>query len=243
MTKHGVKASQGRRNKPSPADMAVMWSWKQPRLIENMQSTGRRLLVIERGFIQPRNEWFTLTLDGFNGRGKFAPVGDGGERWEKYFSHHLRPWKDGEGDYALIIGQVPGDSALHGTDIVAWAQQKTDELVRLGHRVVYRPHPLRFTPCPSGAELLPGSLHDVMAKASRVVTFNSTTAVESVLAGIPTVISDIGSVAFPMASHEVDEPLVRPDRTAWCHDLAWRQWKLEEMADGTAWEHVCKALG
>jgi hypothetical protein len=241
MEKHGVTTSHGRRNKTSDADMAVMWSWKQKRLIEHMQATGRHLLVIERGFIQPRNEWFSLTLDGFNGRGKFAPAGDKGERFERHFSHHLKPWIDG-GEYALVIGQVPRDSALHGADIVAWARQKTEELLRAGQRVVYRPHPLTFTPCPEGAELSTGSLKEDFAKASCVVTFNSTTAVEAVLAGIPTVISDIGSVAYPMASHEIGEPLRRPDRTAWCHDLAWRQWKLEELEDGTAWEHVRRAL-
>lgn len=242
MEKHGVRTSRGRRNKQSDADMAVMWSWKQKRLIEHMQSNGRHLLVIERGFIQPRNEWFTLTVDGFNGRGMFAPARDEGERFQQYFAHHLKPWREDEGEYALVIGQVPGDSALHGTDIVSWAQQKANELLRLGQRVIYRPHPLAFTPCPKGAELSSRSLDQDFAQASCVVTFNSTTAVEAVLAGIPTVISDIGSVAYPMASHEIDEPLRRPDRTAWCHDLAWRQWKLEELADGTAWEHVRQVL-
>jgi hypothetical protein len=142
----------------------------------------------------------------------------------------------------LLIGQVPQDAALQGTDIVRWAQQTTDQLAALGHRVLYRPHPLSTTPCPRGAELSTGTLDEDFANADRVVTFNSTTAVEAIFAGIPTVIHDIGSPAYPMASHDVAESLVRPDRTKWCHDMAWRQWSLEEMADGTAWVHALKSI-
>jgi hypothetical protein len=205
---------------------------------EPMLRSGRHVIVIERGFIQPRKEWFSLAVNGFNGRGRFAPSCDNGERWKKHFAHHLQPWREGDKGYALLIGQVPGDAALHGLDIVAWAQRMTTELLRLGHRVVYRPHPKGPTPCPVGAELSGRSLAEDFSDASRVVVYNSTTAVESVLAGIPTVTMDVGSVAYPMASHDLTAPLIRPDRTRWCYDLAWRQWTLEELGNGLAWHHT-----
>jgi hypothetical protein len=242
MRRHGDKPFIGKKWKPSNADLSVIWSWKRPAIIEAMLSSNRHVLVMERGFIQPRFEWCSLAFDGMNGRGKFAPAGDGGERWERCFAHHLRPWRTEPGDYALLIGQVPNDSALHGQDIVQWVSEQAARLLKLGLPVVYRPHPLHPTPCPEGATLSTGTLEEDFERADRVVTFNSTTAVEAVLAGIPTVISDIGSVAYPMASHEVEEPLVRPDRTAWCHDLAWRQWTIEEFASGEAWEHVKQVL-
>ena len=242
MALHGVRTERGRRNKTTSADMAVMWLWKQPRTIDDMIASGRDLLIIERGFIQPRFEWYSLAVNGFNGRGKFAPAPDGGARWQKYFSHMLRPWREPGGEYSLLIGQVPRDSALNGVDIVSWAQERTDEMVSAGHRVLYRPHPLGPTPCPRGAELSVGTLEQAFSGASQVVTYCSTTAVESVMAGIPAVIFDEGSVAYPMASHSIHEPLVRPDRTKWCHDLAWRQWRLDELADGSAWQHVQKAM-
>lgn len=148
----------------------------------------------------------------------------------------------GPGDYSLVIGQVPNDSAFWGTVIVAWAQATTDRLKGLGHRVVYRPHPEAETPCPLGAELSTGSLAEDFEHADRVVTYNSTTAVEAVLAGLPTVIHDHGSVVYPMALHDVAEPRIRPDRTKLCHDLAWRQWLLEEFRNGAAWMHIAPLL-
>lgn len=242
MRRHGTKSYVGGKLKYTKADVAVVWSWKRPAIIKDMLSSGRHVVVMERGFIQPRFEWCSLTVDGFNGRGLCAPANDQGERWERLFSHHLKPWRTGGGNYALLIGQVPQDAALQGNDIVGWAQQTADKLAALGHRVLYRPHPLCTTPCPRGAELSTGTLEEDLANADRVVTFNSTTAVEAILAGIPTVIHDAGSPAYPMASHNVAEPLVRPDRTKWCHDMAWRQWSLEDMADGTAWGHALKSL-
>lgn len=241
MEKHGIEAYIGAAHKPSSADIAVLWSWKRPAIINAMLGTGRHLLIMERGFIQPRNGWVSLAVDGFNNRGTFAPAADSGERWERLFSHHLRPWRNGDG-YALLIGQVPGDAALHGADIVTWANEQTVKLLERGYRVKYRPHPEKPTPCPSGAIPSTGTLAEDMSCAGIVVTFSSTTAVEAVLAGIPTVVYDEGSVAYPMCSHDVAAPLVMPDRTKWCHDLAWRQWSMEELRNGTAWVHVRRAL-
>jgi hypothetical protein len=241
MRKHGIETFIGSGYKPSSADIAVLWSWKRPAIIKTMLATGRHLLIMERGFIQPRNQWVSLAVDGFNNRGRFAPAPDNGERWERLFAHHLRPWRKG-GDYALLVGQVPGDTALNGADIVAWAQDQAARLIALGHKVVYRPHPEKPTPCPDGAMLSTGTLAEDLARAERVVAFSSTTAVEAVLAGIPTVVHDEGSVAWPMGSHDVAAPLARPDRTKWCHDLAWRQWSTEELKNGTAWAHVRRAI-
>ncbi|MEW9838745.1 hypothetical protein, partial [Mesorhizobium marinum] len=226
MKRDGIRTVMRRRNRPTDADVAVVWGWRQTRMHEPMLSSGRAVVVIERAFIQPRNQWFSLAVNGFNGRGTFPAVQDDGERWEKNFAHHLKPWREVEDGYALVIGQVPGDAALHGRDIVAWAHDVTDELVRLGHKVVYRAHPKGPTPCPPGAVPSTRSLEDDIAGASRVVVYNSTTAVEAVLAGTPTVTMDVGSVAYPVTSHALSDPLVRPDRTGWCHELSWYQWTL-----------------
>ena len=207
-----------------------------------MLKSGRHVLIMEMGFLQPRIQWVSLAVDGFNNRGKFAPAPDNGERWERLFADRLKPWRDG-GSYILLVGQVPGDTALNGIDMVTWAQEKTDQLLALGHDVVYRPHPKKPTPCPIGARLSTGTLADDLAGAERVVAYSSTTCLESVLAGIPTVVYDEGSIAYPMCSHDVADPLIRPDRTKWCHDMAWRQWTPAELADGTAWAHVRQALG
>ena len=234
----GYKAIKGKLDRASDSDVAIIWSWKQKNLISEMKRKGKHILVLERGFIQPRNEWYSLALDGFNNRGRFIDAQDNGERWNEFFSGYLKPWRYNEDSYALLIGQVPNDASLHGVDIVEWAQDQTDRLCKIGVDVVYRPHPECETPCPIGATLSSSSLQNDLKNAGRVVTFCSTTAVEAVLAGIPVVVEDMGSVAWPMSSHRVEDDLIRPDREKWCHDLSWRQWRFEELADGTAWNYI-----
>jgi hypothetical protein len=237
MKRHGVLAFKAKKDEPADSDIAVVWSWKQHRLIEGMLSAGRHVLVMERGFLPNRREWCSLALDGFNGRGRFPPPADGGERWEKHFAHLLKPWRQTEGEYVLMIGKGQNDVSLHGADFRAWANAQTELLRKAGHRVVYRQHPDRPTPCPPGAELSTGSLQSDLGGASFVVSFNSSTDVEAILAGIPAVITDVGSLAYPVASHSLSEPILRPDRSRWCKEMAWRQWTLDELRNGEAWDH------
>lgn len=91
MRRSGVNAYIGPRTEPTDADIAVFWSWKREKIIEKFQSSGRHILVMERGFIHPRTERVSLAVDGFNGRENFLPTPDGSERWERLFSHHLKP--------------------------------------------------------------------------------------------------------------------------------------------------------
>ncbi|MCD4511773.1 hypothetical protein LQT97_11035 [Brucella pseudogrignonensis] len=241
MQSTGIQTLVGPKWRPSYADIAIVWSWKQPRIIEDAQQANRLLIVMERGFLQPRFEWVSLALNGFNDRGYFPPGNDNGERWRRHFSHHLRPWQERKG-YVLLIGQVPGDASLNGTNIISWAQSRTDMLRRAGHKVVYRPHPQADTATPDGAACSRRDLKSDLSGATFVVTYSSTTAVEAILEGVPACVEDAGSVAYPMASHHIDEPLRRPDRTQWCHDLAWRQWTLEELRDGSAWRHLMSSF-
>lgn len=224
------------------SDIAVMWSWKQHDLIKKLQSESRPIVVMERGFIQPRNAWCSLALNGFNGLGTFPDATDSGIRWNANFADKLKPWREG-GDYALVIGQVPGDQAMWGQDVSEWAQMVTDDLLAMGMKVKYRPHPQTITRCPQGAEISTDSLEQDFKGAHRVVCFSSTTAVESILEGIPTVIYHEGSIAYDMASHDVKDPLVQPDRTGWCHNMAWRQWTLDEFESGAAWQNILALIG
>ena len=107
---------------------------------------------------------------------------------------------------------------------------------------VFRPHPLAYRrggvrPV-AGTTLRDGSLAEELQRAAVVITFNSNTAVESVLAGVPTITMDPGSMAWDMTSHAIDDPLVTPERERWAATLAWRQWTLAEIESGAALENL-----
>ena len=56
--------------------------------------------------------------------------------------------------------------------------------------------------------------------------------------GIPVVAMDPGSMAWGVARHDVTMDFYMPDRRQWLYDLAYKQWTIEEVENGNAWEHL-----
>jgi hypothetical protein len=239
MRRHGEDTAFAANDKPVAADLVVVWGWRQRIVIEAAQARGTPILVMERGHLQPRMEWVSCGFGGIGHRAIYPKAADGGRRWERHFSRHLQPWRNG-GSFALVCGQLPGDAALGGTDVHRWVQDTVDALAAKDIAVRFRPHPLRDRIGdawdPVNAEISSSSLAEDLAGADFVVTYNSTSGVESVLAGKPTITCDVGSMAWPVTTHALDEPRAMPDRSGWCHDLAWTQWQADEIGKGTAWE-------
>jgi hypothetical protein len=244
---HGVDVQFAAWNVPTPADLVVIWGWKQRPVINAAQKRGTPILVMERGHLPPRMEWTSCGLNGLGNRGTYAKCEDGGVRWRHHFGHLEQPWTD-RGGYVLICGQVIGDAALWGCDFRKWAQGIADNARAGGRDVVYRPHPFalhkqRGTWWPKGARFsTAATLDEDLAGAALAVTYNSTAGVETVLAGVPTVTFDEGAMAWAVTTHNLDEEPARPDRNQWMHSLAWTSWRPAEIFGGTAWEHLRRAI-
>ena len=242
LVRHGISAEFREFDSPAPCDFAIIWGWKQPLVIEK----SPRLLVMERGHVGDRMAYTSCGWNGLGRRGRYPKAGDGGKRWDILWGDLMKPWTDrGPEGYALLIGQVPGDASLYGLagGFHKWAQKTTYLLMAAGYSVVYRPHPLvrraglRF--CPERADLsYAESILSDLRGASLCVTYNSTAGVDAVIAGVPTITMDVGAMAWPVASHSPEDPVIRPDRQKWAYDLAWTQWSIEEIRSGEMWAHV-----
>lgn len=237
LERHGVAARVVPPGQAAEADFVACWGWRNGK---PQHEAGRRVLVMERGYIGDRFKWTSLAWNGLNGRGKVPPVDDCGARWRKHFAGQVGAWKE-TGDCALVMGQVPGDMSLAGVDIQAWYGQALRAAERFGLPVLFRPHPVaaaRGARLPPGAKALGGELAAALARARYVLTFNSNSGVDAVLAGVPSIVCDEGSMAWPVAGHGLDAEPPEPDRTTWCASIAWRQWLLEEIASGEAWDYL-----
>lgn len=231
------------------ADVHVCWSIKRPQIFNWRAATNRPVLVMERGHVGDRMVYTSCGWNGLGRRGFYPKAEDGGERWRRHWAELMQPWRNGGGLYALILGQVSGDAALNrlGAGFEHWARMMTGILLHKKYAVRYRPHPWvrkhddHF--CPEGAEK---SYHDALADdlkdAKFCITYNSTAGVECVLAGVPTLTMDEGAMAWPMTTHSIFDPIIRPDREAWAHDLAFTQWSLEEISSGEAWAHLAPLM-
>lgn len=230
LARHGLAV---RWNEHRPCDIAIVWGGRQR---ERVAGEAGHVLVMERGHVGDRMTMTSCGWDGLARRGRYPLAMDGGARWRARYGELMRPWTHREG-YALVLGQVSGDAALGGLDVLAWAGEVATDLRGRGWDVRFRPHPLAQSGL-LGVRRIGGTLEQALAGAAFCVTFNSTSGVEAVLAGVPTIALDAGAMAWPVASHAVGERLVRPDRELWAHDLAWTQWSPEEISNGEAWAHL-----
>ena len=73
-----------------------------------------------------------------------------------------------------------------------------------------------------------------------VVTHNSTAAVDAATYGIPVFLTSDLCLAWDIGAHDLKqiENPVMPDRTQWLHDLAYANWTLQEVRDGTVWRFM-----
>ena len=242
LSRHGIPATFEDADTPRDCDLAVFWGHGEPAIIARQRAAAKHTLVAECAYLDDRLKWVSLGFDGLNGRADFVNDGIDGDRWDRHFAHLMTDdWKaPGEGDVALICGQVAGDQALAHVDINAWYALAVKHLRGAYRRVVFRPHPKGGNPphLPEGVEVSTLSLAEDLDRAAVAVTFSSNSGVDAVLAGVPVIACDIGSMAWDVAAHTFDAPLRRPDRLVWAHRLAHCQWLPSEVQSGAAWDHL-----
>jgi hypothetical protein len=222
----------------------VIWGHRQRRIIDGQRAHGARYLVMERAYFNDRFEWYSLGYDGLNGRADFCNDGMPGDRWKAH-GPGLKPWRDpGTGSVVVVMGQVPGDAALAHVNYRRWQERAVIDARKYGLPIVFRQHPHRAART-DGTHLRVAlskvSLEEDLARAAVVVTLNSNSGVDAVLAGVPTVTSDPGAMARKVTAHTIGE-ISRPPREQWAADLAYAQWKLDEIASGEAWAHIGRGM-
>lgn len=220
------------------ADFYCTWGWRNGKRIHD---AGGRVLVMERGYLGDRFTWTSLGWNGLNGRATFHTDGRGSERFDKHFAQFVKPWRDDGQGYALIVGQVPGDMSIAHLDAREWYREAAHTMLGRGYQPKFRPHPQAVAKGLSSGDLPSyrlggGTLQEALEGAAVVVTMNSNTGVDAVLAGVPTIVCDRGAMAGPVAAYGLDAELVTPDRTEWFSRLAWTQFTLDEIESGFAWE-------
>jgi hypothetical protein len=238
LKRHGVTVRLSSINHGA-GDFTVCWGMRRAR--EHI-AARRRVLVMERGYVGDRMHWTSLAWDGLNGRGNFClPDGAMPERFARHFT--MQDWRQ-DGEFVMIAGQVPRDASLQGRDLAPWYAEAA-EAATAAYRlpVRFRPHPVavRKRLHRPGAGGMSGPLEAALERCAVVVTWNSNTAVDAVLAGVPAVTMDPGAMAWPVTAHAIGE-LARPDRTEWANRLSWCQWSPEELAAGDWWERMKTGL-
>lgn len=212
----------GDPNDPEPCDLAVVWGMRTEKVIEAQKKASKPYLVLERGFMGDREKWCSAGYNGLCGQARWPDVDD-----PQRFAEHFEPlWKEPSplGDYALVIGQVPGDAAVD-TNLQDWFADVEDELYFKPKPTYFRPHPLApnlKSPWP----VLDKDLQESIDNAFIVITYSSTVGIQARLSG------KITTADGPTSMLNLWNNL---SRRQWAERLAWCQWSETEMANGYAW--------
>lgn len=234
LKRHGID-SFVKSSGPFDTPVVACWGWRRGSVLRDL---GKQVLVMERGYVGDRFQWTSLGWNGLNGRADFrlpAQVDD--QRWRDNFENLMKPWQMG-GDRIVVMGQHPNDASVRRIKFVEWADSVIEKLRTMTDTpIVFRPHPLAMR-VRVKADTLHGDLASALVRAAAVVTYNSNSGVDAVLAGVPTIAMDEGSMAWPVTTHELMPEPPHKVRDDWAHRLAWCQWTLPEIESGLAWEHV-----
>lgn len=205
-----------------------------------MKSAGGLHVAMENGYMQRKKGYFTMGLGGFNGTELLRKKGASPDRFEK-LGVAIKPWR-AAGDHILVCGQRG-----YGYNAQAmqndWPEKALWELRKhTDRKILYRPHPARVRlpkTLPSNTEVVSneGPLAAQMLGAHAVVVWTSNAATEALLKGFPVVYDGnaIACAELAVKGLENIEQVRTPDREQRFWDLAWQQWRKDEIEFGIPW--------
>ena len=243
--KHGHDVEIVRGFHPLNRDLALVWggSPRTKPVVDAQIAAGRPYITMERGFVGDRMKYTSIGLNGFNGLANYPDALELSPRFEI----PMDTWKPGK-ELIVIMGQMAGDASLRGVDIRPWYHEMAEEagdVFGKKFKVVFRAHPLDKSGWhPANAPRIGGALDKVLRRAKGVITYSSTSAIDSLFAGVPVMAANEVSMAYDVAANTVKElkNMKEPDRGKFALNLSYCQWTEEEIASGKAWEHIEKGL-
>lgn len=226
-----------------PGDVLLIWNRYSTyhELATKFEASGGTVLVAENGYLGPGGisphsldprQWYALGRGAHNDE-KAIPKG-GSERWAA-LGVDLKPWR-ADGEHILVC---PNRSFGTPGRIMPpnWANETCARLRKLTRREIrLRPHPGNNAPKKPLAEDLAG--------AWACVIWQSSAGVHALVAGVPVIclspawICKRAADAHLECVEKVDDRGGLQTREQALQRLAWGQWHLSEIEDGTAFDHL-----
>ena len=197
------------------------------------------------------HQWIKLTWNSFFMDEGLFPYDSSYDRWSelsKKFDIKVHDWKR-RGDAVLFNLQIPTDSALNrltfnDIDYKDFILEKIKQTQAITDRpIIIRSHPLDTTAREYiekniDVEFSQGkTLYEDLNRSWCMVTYNSTSCVESTLYGTPTIVLDPSAVSTEVSQTKLEqiEDSWQPEREEWCKKIAFHQWQGSELTDGYVW--------
>lgn len=244
------------------------------RILDAYRVMGTRTLLFDKGLVRSSTGhktetgaslagYYRVSIDEFMPLGRIERMMRDGVSANRWVATGLRPKErvriTATGP-VIYAGSSQKYCDFHG---LGDEHEYAEEICRRIRKKVGKERPIVYRPKPSydmgkpvegtifsrphgkpSNEMHVGDLGSLLPKAHALVTHGSHAGIDSILAGVPTIILGDGA-AKPVSAtdleHLLEDVLYYPDREkrfAWMSAIAWWQWKVPEMADGTMWRFL-----
>ena len=245
--RNAYRAGQG---EPSGVSVALTDGLRIPMNImrDEYNAQGKPVLVTDLGYVRRDLGYMQLGINKLD----WLPKGDlPSDRWDK-LGVKIQDRK--RGDYILITGQKPYDGS-HGmseTQLAAMYSEWVQEIKKHTDRpIVFRPHPKYPQMVIDGAKMdVPtdinsGGLDKAIEGAHCVVTYNSTSGTDALIAGKPVFAISSDAQFWHIANHnfaDIENPYFPDDRQWHFNRVAYAQWTVDELQSGEAIEFIMEQV-
>lgn len=232
----------------------------------SIANESRCFIVIETALlgrkVHESNTHHRIGVNGFlNNSGKFTANNCDSSRFDQ-LGISWNGWRNNHNGDIVLMMQLPGDASLRGINSYNWAlhaikqiREVTDRPIKIRTHPAFNPkdgdefHQFVFNTAMSGASNISfsdGKLHPLsrdLDGAYCTVAYSSGSSIDSILAGIPTVACDPGNFAYELSTNFLEQinalRFAEPHQVMqWLYNLAYSQWTVDEMYNGTAWRHL-----
>ena len=227
-------------DKPTPVDtdIFVAWRLKGTPSYDNMVANGVCLVWLDLGYFDDtRFECYTVSVNGVHGHAMKVPVDD-----TKRPHPILQPWKH-DGDKIQIVStgfnkRLARKGIIESMYPTGWLEEtKVAAEEAFGMPAHIRYHPKELPP----NQPTPPPFEQTFKETFCSVTYSSTTAIQTVCAGVPTVVQHPRSPAYNLCTQELEA--TRPKgREAWIHELSHRNFDMSDPREyAAAAEYIMRA--
>lgn len=212
------------------------------------------------------NFYIRLSWNSFFADEGLFPYDSTYDRWnylQKTFNIKVKDFKS-RGDNILICLQEDQDAALNRLQYngIAYPDYMVEVIKKIkkisDRKIIVRAHPQndyvknylqRHLVDQSNIEWSKQKevkpLEEDLNNAHCVVVYNSTSSVESILEGLPTIVLDSSGAASEVAMHsleDIENRFKEKDRSSWLKKIAFQNWKGDELKDGYVWKLLKKLI-
>jgi hypothetical protein len=241
LKKHGFAITTDHNHKPKAEDVVVQWNrmaGPNDALATQWEKAGARVIVSENGYIgkdADGHQYYALALSGHNGSGRWY-AGDE-DRWSK-LGITMKPWRIPQSfgeRYLLIAGQRGiGSPTMRSPERWHIEVEKALRNASAHYKVKVRPHPGNNLPPPN-------SLESDFAGAFGVIIWSSSTGVKALVEGLPVTYAAPYWICSEAATRykgpgKMMLNYTAADRETAFARMAWAQWSLAELTEGTAFD-------